>query len=199
MYHSVCASCFGDSSFPTTEGAWAAQNGSTGCNNALFKFDLASLRARLRSNSLALDKPDLPGGCEPLKVAFENFSTGGEIYEWDFGDGGTRVTTTLDTVVHEYLSAGNYQIELRAFDPNTCIAEDFAYTTIVVSDPDFSLSDEVKICRGSSTQLLASGGVAYLWSPAEGLNDATIANPIASPGDTTTYQVQITNINEARP
>ncbi len=75
VYHSVCASCFGDSSFPTTEGAWATENGSTGCNNALFKFDLASLRARLRSNNLALDRPNLPGGCEPLKVAFENFST----------------------------------------------------------------------------------------------------------------------------
>jgi hypothetical protein len=196
VYHSVCASCSGDSSFPTTEGAWATQNGSAGCNNALFKFDLASLRARLRSNSLALDKPDLLGGCEPLKVAFENFSTGGEIYEWDFGDGGRRVTTTLDTIIYEYLSAGTYQIELRAFDPNTCIAEDYAYTTIVVSDPDFSVSNEVMICGGSSTQLLATGGVTYLWSPADGLNNANIANPIASPGDTTTYQVQITNINE---
>jgi gliding motility-associated-like protein len=196
VYHSVCASCFGDSSFPTTENAYARQNGSIGCNNALFKFDLASLRARLRSNSLALDQPNLLGGCEPLKVAFENFSTGGEIYEWDFGDGGTSVTTTLDTVVYEFLKAGTYQIELRAFDPNTCIAEDFAYTTIVVSDPGFSVSDEASICAGSSTQLLATGGVAYLWSPADGLNDTTIANPIASPEDTTTYHVQITNINE---
>lgn len=195
VYHSVCASCFGDSSFPTTEDAWATQNGSTGCNNALFKFDLASLRARLRSNSLDLDRPNIPGGCKPLKVAFENFSTGGEIYEWDFGDGGTRVTTTLDTVVYEYLQSGTYQIELRAFDPNTCIAEDFAYTSITVSSPDFSMSNDIDICAGSSTQLLSTGGTQYSWWPAIGLNDSTIANPVASPIASTTYNVEILNPN----
>ena len=195
VYHSVCASCFGDSSFPTTENAYARQNGSIGCNNALFKFDLASLRARLRSNSLALDRPGLAGGCEPIKIAFENFSTGGEIYEWDFGDGGTRVTTTLDTVVHEFLVAGTYQIELRAYDPNTCIAEDFAYTTITISKPDFTISDDVDICAGGSTQLLASGGTHFVWSPAVGINSPTIANPLASPIETTTYTVQIFNPN----
>jgi gliding motility-associated-like protein len=193
VYHSVCASCFGDSSFPTTEGAWAQENGSVGCNNALFKFDLASLRARVRTNNIALDDPGLSGGCEPLIVAFENFSTGGEIYEWDFGDGTNRVTTTLDTVVHEYLQAGSYRIELRAFDPNTCIAEDFAYTSIIVTNPDFAISDEVKICEGNSTQLLASGGTQYLWSPAIGLNDSTIANPLAAPDETTIYRVQVIN------
>lgn len=195
VYHSVCASCFGDSSFPTTEGAWSTQNGSTGCNNALFKFDLASLRAKLRSNNLALDRPNMPGGCEPIKIAFENFSTGGEIYEWDFGDGGTRVTTTLDTVVHEYLQAGVFTVELRAFDPNTCIAEDFAYTTITISEPDFTISEDISICDGSSTQLLGTGGSHFVWSPATNLSDPTIANPIASPTESTIYQVTILNLN----
>ena len=195
VYHSVCASCFGDSTFPTTEGAWSTQNGSTGCNNALFKFDLASLRARVRSNSLALDRPNMPGGCEPIKIAFENFSTGGEIYEWDFGDGSTRTTTTLDTVVHEYTQAGKYLVELRAFDPNTCIAEDFAYTNITISAPDFTISEDVDICAGSSVQLLGTGGSHFVWSPAVGLSDPTVANPIASPTESTTYQVTILNLN----
>ena len=97
--------------------------------------------------------------------------------------------------MYEYLQAGTYQIELRAFDPNTCIAEDFAYTSITVSSPDFSISDDIDICAGSPTQLLATGGTQYTWWPAIGLNDSTIANPVASPSDTTTYNVEILNPN----
>ncbi len=195
VYHSVCASCFGDSMFPTTEGAWSQVNGSIGCNNAFFKFDLASLKARIQTNNLALDNPGLSGGCLPLHIAFENLSIGGDLYEWDFGDGSTRVTTTLDTVVHQYTEAGTYQIRLRASDVNTCISEDFAYATIIVSNPAFSISDDVDICQGTSTQLTALGGSIFLWHPVVGLSDSTIFNPVATPAETTTYFVQIFNNN----
>jgi hypothetical protein len=42
----------------------------------------------------------------------------------------------------------------------------------------------------------ASGGApdyTYLWSPADGLDDATAANPIASPTSTTTYTLTVTD------
>jgi hypothetical protein len=41
--------------------------------------------------------------------------------------------------------------------------------------------------------LNASGGQTYVWTPALGLSNANIANPIASPTVTTTYNVQVTN------
>jgi hypothetical protein len=44
----------------------------------------------------------------------------------------------------------------------------------------------------------ASGGTppyTYSWSPAAGLNSTTIANPTASPGQTTTYTVTVTDHN----
>lgn len=47
------------------------------------------------------------------------------------------------------------------------------------------------ICEQSTVQLVASGGTSYLWSPAEGLSNPTIANPIASPTKTTTYTVEV--------
>lgn len=195
VYHSVCASCFGDSSFPTTEGAWSEVNGSTGCNNAMFKFDLASLRARLQTNNIDLTKPGLVGGCLPLDVVFENLSIGGEIYEWDFGDGSERTTTTLDTIVHQYVNPGIFKVRLRAADPNTCISEDFAYATISVSAPNFSVSEDVDICQGSSIQLTALGGSEFTWFPLTSLSNAKIFNPIATPEDTTTYTVEIANSN----
>lgn len=60
-----------------------------------------------------------------------------------------------------------------------------------------SLLDKVAdtvVCRGGQIQLKANGGVKYVWSPAAGLNNATINNPIASPDRTTKYAVNITDL-----
>jgi gliding motility-associated-like protein len=47
-------------------------------------------------------------------------------------------------------------------------------------------------CGGqTAVQLLASGGSSYTWSPAAGLNSTTIANPTASPLNTTNYIVSV--------
>lgn len=55
--------------------------------------------------------------------------------------------------------------------------------------PTVVVSPNVAICSGKSTQLTASGATAYVWSPATGLSNPNIANPVASPTATTTYQV----------
>lgn len=44
---------------------------------------------------------------------------------------------------------------------------------------------------GSPTAVNPGGPVTYSWTPATGLNDATAANPIASPTTTTTYTVNL--------
>ncbi|MDT8413678.1 MAG: gliding motility-associated C-terminal domain-containing protein, partial [Vicingaceae bacterium] len=50
------------------------------------------------------------------------------------------------------------------------------------------------ICLGDSVQLNATGGVTYNWYGAfGGLSDTSIANPMASPPQTTTYIVTIKN------
>lgn len=196
VYHSVCASCDqDDTSFPTTDGAYAEINASSGCSNAIFKFDLASLRARLQTNNIELTDPGLNSGCLPLAVVFENNTTGGQVYDWNFGDGSKRTVYTKDTVLHYYKNPGTFRVQLRAYDPNTCIAEDWAYTEITVAEPLFSFPEDVDICSGSSTRLIANGGTSYEWSPAEGLDNPNSGSPIASPIDTTTYTVRIFNTN----
>ena len=58
-------------------------------------------------------------------------------------------------------------------------------------------SPSVTICRGAAANLGASapGAISYKWIPGRGLSDSTIANPVASPTDTTIYKVIITNNN----
>lgn len=56
---------------------------------------------------------------------------------------------------------------------------------------------DVSICEGGSVQLNASSGAAgYKWFPEQGLNNPNIANPVASPTQTTTYVVTATYINQ---
>ena len=57
---------------------------------------------------------------------------------------------------------------------------------------DFGVSPDVTIGLGESTQLVAYGGPPYEWSPTTGLSGADIADPIASPENTTVYQVTTT-------
>src|SRR5688572_7706493 len=55
---------------------------------------------------------------------------------------------------------------------------------------------DTAVVVGQSLQLNASGGDDYLWSPAQSLSDATIANPVAiftEPFDGIPYKVQVFN------
>jgi|GEM_PF-1810281 len=65
--------------------------------------------------------------------------------------------------------------------------------TVTVDAPiTASISAPTTICVGDNTQLVATGGTTYRWTPATGLNNPNISNPIASPSVTTVYSVEIT-------
>ncbi|MCO6480190.1 MAG: gliding motility-associated C-terminal domain-containing protein [Phaeodactylibacter sp.] len=61
----------------------------------------------------------------------------------------------------------------------------FNYTSFLDQIPD------VVMCPGGQVQLRATGGRSYSWTPAEGLSNPNVANPIASPAQTTTYTVEM--------
>lgn len=76
-------------------------------------------------------------------------------------------------------------------DNGTCLSTDTV--KITVGSASISAGVDTSICLGDSTQLNASGGVTYLWSPTTGLSDSTISNPMATPIVTTVYYVAITD------
>lgn len=70
--------------------------------------------------------------------------------------------------------------------------------TIIISvyaAPQAQAGNDITICNGEQTQLTASGGNSYSWSPTTDLNGANIANPIAAPTSTTVYTVTVTDAN----
>lgn len=61
---------------------------------------------------------------------------------------------------------------------------------IVVQPATLNVSPlDDSVCLGQSIQLNATGESVYTWSPAAGLNNPAIGNPIATPDTTTIYQV----------
>ncbi len=62
-------------------------------------------------------------------------------------------------------------------------------STSVVTGTAVVASADITICPGTPTTLGATGATNYTWTPATGLNNTLIANPIASPSTTTTYTV----------
>jgi gliding motility-associated-like protein len=97
---------------------------------------------------------------------------------WDHGPTGTPVTVN---------QPGTYKV--TSVDANTCV--DSAQVVIAaLPGPTLTLTaDKTLIVPSESAQLTASGADTYSWSPAEGLNDPNIANPLATPASTTTYVV----------
>ncbi len=83
-------------------------------------------------------------------------------------------------------AAGIYNDTLAA--ANGC--DSIIITNLTVTSPSIPVSNDTSICLGSSAQLGASGGLyTYIWTPTTGLNDPNIANPIATPLQTTSYVV----------
>ena len=54
-------------------------------------------------------------------------------------------------------------------------------------------SPDEAIVAGESVQIFAEGGQSYIWSPAESLSDPNAPDPIATPAETTEYEVIIIN------
>jgi gliding motility-associated-like protein/uncharacterized repeat protein (TIGR01451 family) len=63
----------------------------------------------------------------------------------------------------------------------------------VATCPSITISPDVTICAGTTTNLVASGGVSYSWSPANSLNTISGSTVTASPNVTTVYTVTASN------
>jgi len=69
---------------------------------------------------------------------------------------------------------------------------------MVEKSPELVISADQTICSGSSAQLNVSGNNMYSWTPVESLDDPSVANPVATPDVTTTYQVSSENSSCAK-
>lgn len=117
-------------------------------------------------------------------------------YSWNFGDvtSGANNTSSVTAPNHIFDSSGQFVISLIITSVNGC--SDTAQNPVTIFNlPPASAGSPVSECLGDSAQLNASGGVSFVWTPATNLTNANVSNPYAFPSATSTYTVQVTDIN----
>jgi gliding motility-associated-like protein len=74
-----------------------------------------------------------------------------------------------------------------------CASQNRVKVTVEVLPSTANAGLDVTIIRGQRTGLHGKDGETYQWSPATGLSNSSIANPIATPVETTTYTLTVTS------
>ncbi len=109
---------------------------------------------------------------------------------WNSGNAATAVISIIN---QNLLAWGNdFALDDISFAP-VSIKRDSV--RIVVDTASVKTNNDIIVCAGTPVQLNTTGASTYSWSPAAGLSNIGIANPIALPMASTQYTVTGTTIN----
>lgn len=100
-------------------------------------------------------------------------------------------TTPYATVTVD--AYGTYEFTWTEF--NGICSNDSTITVNFYEPPVADAGQDISLCSGEESELNASEGVTYSWSPETGLSNSNIADPIVNPTTTTLYTLTITDIN----
>ena len=132
--------------------------------------------------------------CVGSCISFTDASTNNPTaWNWSFPGSSTPSSTSQNPSNICYNTPGTYNVSLTAINANGNNTLNLTGYITVYAIPAANAGNNQTICAGSSTQLNATGGQSYLWTPSTGLSSATVANPIATVSSNTTYTVQVTN------
>ncbi|MBX7181011.1 MAG: PKD domain-containing protein [Bacteroidia bacterium] len=125
-----------------------------------------------------------------LNSIFVMGASGGSSYVWSPVTGLSDPNSAAPVAT----PPGTTTYTVSVTDANGCVNTDQMTLTINPLPTPNAGSDQA-ICLGQSANLSASGGLTYAWLPAATLDNPSIANPVATPGTTTTYTVTVTDAN----
>ncbi len=120
----------------------------------------------------------------------QNFLDNTISWDWTFSNGTTSEEQNPTVILDEEQSL-TATLLITTADGCTALSEQ----TFEVDFIEENTTAAITICYGDETELNPGGAntYTYAWTPITGLSDATIANPIASPLETTVYDLTITN------
>ena len=107
------------------------------------------------------------------------------VYTWQDGSG---------EATFEVTESGTYWVTVADGD---CAVSDTIM--VLLGAPEVDAGEDVSICEGDATQLVAvatsatASDFSFVWSPADGLSATDVADPMANPTVTTTYTITITD------
>ncbi len=107
---------------------------------------------------------------------------GGKSYLWNTG-------TAKDSLTFIPAASGTVYV---AITNDSCTLKDSVSLT-VHPVPVPTINSTQTTCEGTSVQLKATGGAFYSWNPSTGLTSTNISDPEATPLQTTTYSLVVSN------
>lgn len=124
--------------------------------------------------------------CDSFKYRFDNLSTappirpfGSASFAWDFGDGSPLDTAGLESVFHNYVAAGTYNVILHMIDTNYCnypLADTFQLRVSAIVDARFTTPPTGCVPYTAVFNNTSVGGASFQWDFGDG-NTSTLINP----------------------
>lgn len=175
IYQSVCGGCGGFSDFPTTPGAWSANNLSTNCNNIVFKFDFEIVPiADFEISQLV--------GCAPLVLDLDNESNDTINSVWSFPPEATIISGGANPQI-VFQDPGVYNIYLSITDTICNLTDTAVKVVTVYDDLDLLIPNDTIICATGSFDLIANSfgtATSFIWD-----DDSDFSSPLATGMDST--------------
>ncbi|WP_298732060.1 PKD domain-containing protein [uncultured Chitinophaga sp.] len=155
-----------------------------------------SITLRVAANVVAsFEAP--ASGCAPATIQFNNTTSGGETFTWNFGDGSPLSDEIYPT--HVYQNPGTYTVTLQAVDNNTCNIRDETTRTIVISgspSAGFSFTPS-KPEENTPVRFVneSVGATSYHWDFGDG-ETSSETNPVHQYNTTGTYNACLYATNQ---
>lgn len=120
----------------------------------------------------------------------------GDVVDWYMSsdNGTTWISQGVADTIFPYSGLLGYTLFAAVIQEANC-PYDTVYHSIVVLPLAITATPTTSIFEGDSIQLNASGGSFFYWFPGTNMDDQNLSNPVVWPEYTTTYYVQITDIN----
>ena len=121
-------------------------------------------------------------------------ATGADTFTWN--NGGFLNDSTIFNPMATITIAGDYTFVVQGANQFGCADSDSVFIR-VNTPPAVDAGPDQSLCK-SNNQLIGGAptgyiGASYLWSPTAGLNDPTLANPIANLTNNQSFEVRITD------
>ncbi|PSJ71928.1 hypothetical protein C7N43_36830 [Sphingobacteriales bacterium UPWRP_1] len=155
-----------------------------------FQFNVTNCAVVLADANVSADSVSI---CLGQSITLEGEAFGGNVYQWSPATGLSN-PNVLNPIASP---TQNTTYTLTVINPAVGCQDTDEVTVIITEETEADAGPDATICAGDAVILNGSGtpGNTFLWWPATGLSDPFIANPVATPAQTTTYTLIATNAN----
>lgn len=160
---------------------------------ALDDISFAPVFIKRDSVKISIDSPNIQTTPDTLickDQPVQLITTGAQTYSWSPSTGLSNASVSNPIAT----TSATVKYYVTGITAAGCTGRD-SVTISLHPVPLITTSADTTICGNASVQIWANGGTGYSWSPASTLNNSGISNPVASPGTTTQYYVNVTDIN----